>query len=76
MAETESPSEGAGNGGGSPDLEVIRALARLTGGDFFPFAEAVDPPDTIAQWLREADSAQVNGLLIQTLRRWNELKRS
>ncbi|QDT68525.1 hypothetical protein MalM25_14480 [Planctomycetes bacterium MalM25] len=67
----DSPAEN-----GSLDLAVIQALARITGGDIAAFSEATDPPEEVVRWLGKADRAQVNGLLIQTLRRWNQLRRS
>lgn len=75
MTQPTGPRDDLPATNGALDLAVIQALARLSGGDIAAFAEATDPPEEISRWLGEADGAQVNGLLIQTLRRWNQLRR-
>lgn len=58
-----------------PDVATIRSLSLITGGDPLEFTEHDPPPSGVRRWLRTANLRQARGLLLETLRRWHELRR-
>ncbi|MEM6799720.1 MAG: hypothetical protein AAF589_09415 [Planctomycetota bacterium] len=57
------------------DIEVVKSLARLAGGDLAGFADQTQPPAAVAAWINQTDPREACGLLCAALRRWHVVRR-
>ncbi|MEM6330647.1 MAG: hypothetical protein AAF790_10405 [Planctomycetota bacterium] len=56
------------------EVEVLKALGRLTGGDFASFADQQEPPPEVMAWIDRAGPRETRGLLSAALCRWVALR--
>jgi hypothetical protein len=56
------------------DVDALQALVRISGGDPSEFSDHLAPPDEVREWLKRTDIRHVRGMLLDTVRRWLELR--